>query len=67
MYKEGAVAVIIPVYNEEEVVRDVIFDLRNKRENDIIIAINDGSSDNSISVLTQIENIYVLNHELNLG
>ena len=45
----------------------MIFELRNKRKNDIIIAINDGSSDNSNSVLTQIENIYVLNHELNLG
>lgn len=67
MYKKGDVAIIIPVYNEEEVVRDVIFELRNKRKNDIIIAINDGSSDNSNSVLTQIENIYVLNHELNLG
>lgn len=67
MYKEDAVAVIIPVYNEEKVVRDVILDLRSKRKNDIIIAINDGSSDNSISVLTQIDNIYVLNHELNLG
>lgn len=67
MYKKGDVAIIIPVYNEEEVVRDVISELRNERENDIIIAVNDGSIDNSNSVLTQIEKIYVLNHELNLG
>lgn len=64
---KNKLAIVIPVYNEEKVVKNVIEDLKKLRPDDVIIAVNDGSHDSSLSVLQGIANIYILNHELNLG
>jgi glycosyltransferase involved in cell wall biosynthesis len=61
------IAIVIPVYNESQVVKNVIESLKIKRPNDIIIAVNDGSSDNSLDVLLSIKGIYTLSHDVNLG
>ena len=61
------ISIVIPVFNESIVVKDVIEELKLKRPNDNIIAVNDGSSDNSLDVLLSIKNIYVLSHDINLG
>lgn len=61
------IAIVIPVYNEANVVGDVITNLRKKRPNDAIIAVNDGSSDNSLDVLLSLHGVYVLSHDVNLG
>lgn len=65
--KSNNIAIVIPVYNEGVVVKSVIESLKLKRPNDIIIAVNDGSKDNSLKELLSIENIYVLSHDINLG
>ena len=64
---EKNIAIVIPVYNEGIVVKGVIEDLKIKRPHDIIIAIDDGSSDDSLKVLKSIKDIYVLSHDANLG
>jgi len=61
------IAIVIPVYNESQVVKDVIEDLKTKRPNDVIIAVDDESSDNSLDILLSIKGIYTLSHDVNLG
>tara|TARA_B100001063_G_scaffold198983_1_gene191682 strand:+ start:844 stop:1536 length:693 start_codon:yes stop_codon:yes gene_type:complete len=61
------ISIVIPVYNESIVVKNVIEELRKKRPYDNIIAVNDGSSDNSLEILLSINDIYVLSHDINLG
>jgi len=61
------ISIVIPVYNESVVVKSVIEDLKQKRPDDNIIAVNDGSSDNSLEILLSINDIYVLSHDINLG
>ena len=61
------IAIVIPVYNEGAVVKDVIEDLKLKRPNDMIICVNDGSDDDSLEVLESINGIYVVPHDVNLG
>jgi glycosyltransferase involved in cell wall biosynthesis len=57
--------VIIPAYNESKYLLDVI--LKTKKFVDNIIVVNDGSTDNTLEILDQIERITVLNHPINLG
>ena len=65
------VSVIIPVFNEAESVKDTINDLKIELNNTNfayeIIAVNDGSNDGTSEVLSQIENIQVLNRVENKG
>lgn len=65
-------AVIIPVYNEEENIKKVIYDWKNILPTNIfdIIVLNDGSTDNTKKILKQvkskIKNIKIIN-KLNGG
>lgn len=56
--------VIIPVYNEEKVIKDTIRDV--SKYFDSIICINDGSSDNSENEIRQTKAI-LINHMINVG
>ena len=58
------ILVIIPLFNEAEVIEEVIFNLRKYFEN--IVVINDGSTDNSNELLTSMP-IKLLKHPVNLG
>jgi glycosyltransferase involved in cell wall biosynthesis len=52
-------AIVIPVYNEQDSIKKVLLDWRfilNKREFDIIV-INDGSTDNTYSILLKVKKI----------
>lgn len=53
---KNKLAIIIPVFNEQEVIEKVIDDwlLIAKKFNGVIIVINDGSSDNSLKILKKI-------------
>ena len=62
------VSVIIPVYNEENSIKDVIERIPNHRYYEIIL-IDDGSTDKSVLKIKEIErdNIIILQHQKNLG
>lgn len=57
-------AIIIPVYNEADVLRDVIASVRAKF--DVVICVNDGSVDTSSEVIEATEAI-LIEHPFNLG
>lgn len=58
------VCVIIPVYNEGKVIRQVVDKVTQKFEN--VVCIDDGSSDNSADEITKTSAILV-RHPINLG
>ncbi len=64
-------SIIIPVYNEEEIISRVLGDLKNELGNlnleYEIIAVNDGSSDKSKEILEDIREIKLINHPYNKG
>ena len=64
-----SLSVIIPVYNEENSVKKTIIELQsilNNIEYEIII-VNDFSDDNTLSILKQIDNIKLFEHQTNKG
>lgn len=61
------VSILIPIFNEESVVKDTIKRIKKSIPGAEIIAINDGSSDNTYKKLKTIKNIKILNHPYNLG
>jgi len=60
------VAIVIPLYNEEQVIAKVLFELKNRYPEFIIVVVDDCSSDNSYNNAC-VENIYLLKHTVNLG
>lgn len=64
-------SVIIPVYNEEKMVGQVIEELKNELNKlDLeyeIIVVNDGSTDRSKEILMKISNIKIIEHLENRG
>lgn len=62
------ISVIIPVYNEENSIKDVIDRIPNHLNYEIIL-IDDGSTDKSVLKIKEIErdNIKILQHQKNLG
>lgn len=60
------VFVIIPVYNEEKVVAGVINEVRNAGYENII-AVDDGSSDNTFNIISGIPGATALRHKINRG
>lgn len=60
------IVVIIPAYNEEKTIGQVIKEVKNHVDN--IIVIDDGSGDQTYSVAkNSAQNIVVLRHKINLG
>ena len=58
------VVLIIPVYNEETVIKDVINKALKKYKH--IVCVNDGSRDNSAAEIAKTE-AYLVNHPINMG
>ncbi|NHZ85121.1 MAG: glycosyltransferase [Planctomycetia bacterium] len=61
------ISVIVPIFNEQTVVKDTIERIKKIVPDSEIIAINDGSSDNTLKILNTIDKIIVINHPYNLG
>lgn len=59
-------AIVVPLYNEEAVIRDVLLELKQKYSKYAIIVIDDSSTDNSYKK-AYIRDIYLLRHSVNLG
>lgn len=60
-------SVIIPVYNEEKTVRQIISKVKKVKLEKEIIAVDDGSTDNTYNILKEIKNIKVIKHKKNEG
>lgn len=57
---------MIPVYNEAQVIRQVIDEVRSHGEYSIIV-VDDGSKDDTFRVARQAEGVVVLRHKINRG
>jgi len=64
-------SIIIPVYNEEKAVKNVLEELRvylnEKKYQAEIIVVNDGSTDKTKKILKDIKDIKLINHPYNKG
>lgn len=58
--------VVIPAFNEELVIQDVLIGLKNEGFNDIIV-VDDGSEDNTLENAHQIEGVTAIRHKMNRG
>ncbi len=59
-------SIVIPLYNESEVISDVLQELKDKYPDFAIVVVDDSSTDNSYTKAC-IENIHLLRHTINLG
>ncbi|TKJ20193.1 MAG: hypothetical protein CEE43_13445 [Promethearchaeota archaeon Loki_b32] len=66
--EEPLISIIIPMYNEEYSIREVIERIPNHNSYEIIV-VDDGSTDNSVKKIKEIKerNIQIIQHEKNLG
>ena len=62
---ENRICAIIPVFNEEKQIQNVINNVLNYV--DKVIIVNDGSTDNSLHCIKPSDRIIILNHKNNLG
>ncbi len=60
-------SVVIPFYNEEACVKGVVEEIRAAQPNAEIVAVDDGSKDQTWSILSEIPNIVALRLEENRG
>ena len=56
--------VVVPAFNEQKVIKDIINSLLKKFSN--VIVVNDGSNDRTLEIINDLD-IKVLSHEINLG
>ncbi len=56
--------VVVPAFNEQKIIKDIINSLLKKFSN--VIVVNDGSNDRTLEIINDID-IKVLSHEINLG
>ncbi len=66
------ISIIIPVYNEEDSIIDLIYEIENDLKNTLIyeiIIVNDGSTDSTIDKLSKFKfkNLKIINNKNNLG
>ncbi|MCB9790322.1 glycosyltransferase family 2 protein [Candidatus Nomurabacteria bacterium] len=65
------ISIVIPVYNEEAAIRQTINEIRKAfRKSTLkyeIVVVNDGSKDNSLSIIREIKDLVVVNHLINKG
>ena len=62
------ISIIIPIYNEEKTIRDVIERIPNHQQYEILL-VDDGSTDNSLEKVQEISNreIKIIKHQNNKG
>ncbi len=72
MSEEKLLSIIVPIYNEENTLKEVLTSLSKLKENVQfieIIVVNDGSTDNSLKILNENDNLYdhLINNSQNKG
>ena len=60
-------SLIIPIYNEENTLKNLIFELNSLSDDIEVIVINDGSTDNSKSILSSQKSFKVIHNPINMG
>jgi len=60
------IVIVIPVYNEDEVIADVLREIRGCGYRNIIV-VDDGSRDDTFHVAREIDNVLVVRHRANRG
>ncbi len=65
----GQISIIIPIYNEEKSAASTIERVKKTigKQSHEIIAVNDGSTDNTRKILSTISGIRIINHPYNIG
>lgn len=63
----STVSVVIPAFNEEKNITNLIRNLKKLGYLDEIIIVNDGSQDKTAAVIGRIRGIKVINHPYNIG
>ncbi len=63
------ISIIIPAYNEAEGIRATIDELLSfvEKRNWEILVVNDGSTDETLSILSEFESLKIVNHPVNKG
>ena len=66
--EKNLISVVIPLFNEEKSIKNVIDKIPNHRLYEIIV-VDDGSTDNSVNIIKEINNreIKLIRHNRNLG
>ena len=64
--KPSNISIIVPAFNEEEVIGSVVKSIHSAFPNSEIIVVNDGSTDNT-AVEISGSSVIILNHDLNRG
>lgn len=64
LFRQRDVFIIVPVFNEEKIIKKVLIGIKKKFTN--IICIDDGSSDNSHKLILKLK-VTCLKHDVNLG
>lgn len=59
------ILLVLPTFNNEETLKSVIQESQKYIKS--ILIINDGSTDRTIDILNQINNIHIISHPVNLG
>jgi hypothetical protein len=60
------ILIIIPVFNEEATLRDVVLEIRRSLPHADILVVNDGSTD-ATETIAKSEGVLLLNHPYNMG
>ena len=63
--QKSKVCAVIPFYNEKTFIKDVV--LRTLNYVDTVIAVNDGSTDNSQNTIEGVKNVLAINYSQNFG
>lgn len=61
------VSVVIPAYNEEKTIEHVIGVVKQVKQITQIIVVNDGSTDDTERIVSNIDDVTLINHKLNKG
>jgi len=64
--KNASIFIVIPVYNENRVIQDVLWEIQKSGYPNIIV-VDDGSRDQTYDQASQIEGVIVLKHCINRG
>lgn len=67
MEKEKKLVCVVPAYNEEDTIKDTIRALKEIETVDEIVIVDDGSTDNTKSVLKDIDSVTTLAYDKNRG